>query len=116
MPGAPEFASHGLVGLVGVICGAFIAWPSGQPGCPDCVVNLSCPPVHCSTASIELSTSALVVLGCLLIGGCLIYWGFLRVQQLIVPDHSGASGKLAVVHGRGIALGASAHWRPSTTG
>ena len=111
MSGSSLVASH-----VGCLIGGFLIvtwWSSGQLKCqcPDCLVNLSCPAVTCTTGSIELSLTTVLGLGLLLSVLYISIWFFNQLGQVREPE---VRNKSLALDGRRGSLGSAVSWRPGS--
>ena len=111
MSGISLGVSHGACCAVGLLIGCWLNSGPRETKCPDCVVTLSCPPVSCTTGSIEISATAVFFSIIFSVIVYLTYW-FYRLRFGQSP--SVGIGKGVSVNGRKGPLGASSSWRPIT--
>ena len=106
---APSLAVCICCAVGGFIGGSSFNRETPHCSCPDCVVNLSCPAVHCTTGNFEISLTSLIYLGFGLLVTYLIGWAVKRQADCWEPT---SQKRASVVDGRRPSLGTSSHWRP----
>ena len=106
---APSLAVCICCAVGGFIGGLSFTRETPHCSCPDCVVNLSCPAVHCTTGNFEISLTSLIYLGFGLLVTYLIGWAVKRQADCWEPT---SQKRASVVDGRRPSLGTSSHWRP----